>query len=260
MPVIKPKPKPAVTKKPATISSSIILPTKKSKRAVEFKDYITLFFGQAGVGKTTFVNQLADRVLILSTDRGTRFIEAISYECLNWETFNQVLTALEKGQAANFDVIAIDHVDDWANMAETYVLQKLGVEALADAGYGKGWSLLKKEIVRFIQRLKRLNLGIVFIAHEEVKTVKINGIDVDKCQPKMSKQAWDAIVPLIDIAGHCALKPVKTKDGKRVQQRVLETQPRLDLYAKDRTDRNRPTDREWEILDGRKFAATFNRS
>lgn len=247
--------KPAPSPPPRT--GGIVLPTTRSVPTTSLRNYISVFFGQPGIGKTTFVNDLGERVLFLSTDRGTRFLNAMRIECFKFEDFLAVLDALEKGQAKNYDFVAVDHVDDWANMVEAYVLKKLGVEALTDAGYGKGWSVLKKEIVRFMNRIKALGLGIVFVAHEDIKKVKVRGLEIDKCQPLMSKQAWNAIIPLADIVGYCGSTPMKGPDGKRVEVRTLSTTPREDLYAKDRTRRKRPTGRDWEELNGRKFVATF---
>jgi len=240
-------------KKTATPNS---LPFEPTMEATNPKDYIMSFFGPPGVGKTTFVNGLG-RVLFLSTDRGTRFIKARRVECLDWKGMNKALDDLEKlpDASKHYDYVCIDHVADWANMAESFVLTKLNVDALTDAGYGKGWSMLKKEIYRFMERIKRLNLGIIFIAHEVIKTVKVRGIEVNKTMPLMSKQAWDAIIPLCDLVGYVGMRPVK-QGGKRVELRTLETQPRQDLYAKDRTRRQKPA-KEYELLTPDKFIGTF---
>ncbi len=232
------------------------LPTEPSEPAHSLRDYITMVFGPTGVGKSTFVNQFG-RVLFLSTDRGTRFMSAMRQECLDWEAFEAAMDALEASSADAYDYIAIDHVDDWANFAETHILQKLNIEALTDAGYGKGWSLLKKELHRYLARLKALNLGIVFIAHEESKKVKVRGLDVDKVMPLMSKQAWNAIIPLVDIVGYSSVTPVRGPDGKRKEVRTIDTTPRDDLYAKDRISHLRKKPQGVELLDGAKFIATF---
>lgn len=238
-------------------SSRDELPTEPSKSAVSLKDYIIMFFGPPGVGKTTIVNELADRVLFLSTDRGTRFMSAMRLECLDWNQCKARVKALGNGNAKKlYDIIAVDHVDDIANMAEQWVLRELGIRSLADEKWGKGWSMLKKELNTFVTDLKRLDVGIVFISHEITKTVKVNGLEIDKCMPDISKQSWKIIVPLADLVGYCTFRRVKGDDGKAKEIRVLETTPRLDLYCKDRTDRKRP-DRDWEPLDGRKFVKTF---
>lgn len=243
---------PALTTKPR-----LILPTEPSVQAQSLWDHMICIYGPPGVGKTTAVNDMAPgKILFLSTDRGTRTLDALRVECLSWEAFDQVITALEQGQASNYVAIAIDHVDDWAMMAETYVLNKKNVESLTDLSYGKGWTIYKHTLSRFMERIKRLKLGIIFIAHEEIKTVKVQGRDVDKSMPKMSKQAWNIIIPLVDIVAWCGMRPMNV-GGKRAEVRIMTSEPKEDLYAKDRSRRKRPEGRDWEKLSGADFAATF---
>lgn len=236
------------------------LPSVPTKRGVDFKDYIHLFFGQPGVGKTTFVNSLRDDILFLSTDRGTRFLETMAVECNHWRDFEKALIALEKlhekGGKMPYSAVAIDHIADWASQGESAILEELQIKALTDAGYGKGWSMYKKLLERFVQRLRALDLGIIFIAHEEIRTTKVRGIDVDKCQPKMSKQAWDVVIPLCDLVGYCEMRRVK-KGKKAVQIRTLTTSLRDELYVKDRTNRSQPEARDYIELDAQKFMSSF---
>lgn len=268
----KPALKPAVATKPPPPSKVVVgkggqsrsnlpqlkLPVERTQPIVGFKDYISCFYSQPGAGKTTFVNSLAKRVLIVSTDRGTRFMPTTAVECLSWEQHLQVLESLEAGQAKNYDLFAIDHVADWAFHCEEYVLNKLGIDSLADAKWGKGWSSYKREINGYMQRIKRLNLGLVFIAHETTETVKVRTEEITKVKPNMPKQAWDAIVPLVDIVGRLAVVTAKGADGKLGEMRVLETWPRADLYVKDRTKRKKPSPGMAEPLNAEKFLASFN--
>lgn len=242
--------------------TSPLLPTVKEKRGVCFEDYIHMFFGPPGIGKTTFVNNLDDNILFLSTDRGTRFLEALAVECNKWNDFEKILIKLEKqhkDKKMQYSAICIDHVADWAEMAEVAILEELEIKALTDAGYGKGWSMYKKLLNRYMQRLRALDLGLIFIAHEEIKTVKVRGVDVDKVMPKMSKQAWDALIPVCDLVGFCEMRRIKVKGEKRaIQIRTLTTEPRDELYAKDRTDRTKPKGgKDYIKLDGQAFMATF---
>lgn len=242
--------------------SSTGLPTSKEKRGVRFEDYIHMFFGPPGIGKTTFVNGLDENILFLSTDRGTRFLETLTVECNAWTDFEKVLAELEKMHKSGkmqYSAVCIDHVADWAEMAEVAILEELDIKALADAGYGKGWSMYKKLLNRYMQRLRALDLGLIFIAHEEIKTVKVRGVDVDKVMPKMSKQAWDTLIPVCDLVGFCEMRRVKVRGEKRATQiRTLTTEPRDELYAKDRTDRERPQGgKDYIKLDGKVFRTTF---
>lgn len=236
------------------------LPTKKTKYARQAKDYIMMVFGPPGVGKTTFVNNFGE-VLILSTDRGTRFITAMREECLTWTKFDKVITQLEAPGAPHYDYVCVDHVDDFANMAEEATCKALGVTSLSDAAFGKGWKAYRQRIDRFIRRIMRLNTGMVFIAHEEMKTVKVRGMEITKTFPLMSKTAWRVIIPICDVVAFAGYRTLRMKDekgkaGRAKEIRTVETEPKAELYAKDRTDRTRP-DAGYAPLDGAAFLATF---
>lgn len=234
----------------------IKLPSAPSFIPMEAKDNITMIYGPPGVGKTTFVNGLATRVLFLSTDRGTRNIEAMRIECLTWEKFERVLEALQTDKQ-KYDIICFDHVDDWAAMAEDATCEEMKIESLSDAGYGKAWRAYRKRMEGMIRDIMRLGVGIVFIAHEDIKTVKTNVMETQRIMPAMSKSAWKVIIPLADIVGYAGFRMMKIegKEDKR-EVRILQTQPSESVYAKDRTRRVKPP-KGWEELNGKKFIATF---
>lgn len=233
------------------------LPVNASVMAQGPKEEIMLFYGPPGVGKTTFVNKMAPRVMFLSTDRGTRSIKSIRRECSTWNDFEQVVKQMEAPNAPRYDIVAIDHVDDWANLAEDYVCKSMGIDSLGDAGFAKGWRTFKKTLFTFLARLKALNTGIVFIAHETIKPVKTRAIELDRIQPDMGKSAWKVIVPLVSVVGYCGFTRVKGLDGKISEKRTLVTEPSEAVYAKDRTLRKRP---KIEYLDGDSFIKTFTAS
>lgn len=232
------------------------LPTKPKRGAFDIHEYITLFYGPPGVGKTTFVNELANQdVLFISTDRGSRHIVAMREEVDTYQDVLDVLDLLEAPNAPKYDMVCIDHVDDFASAAEEYTLQELNIESLSQKQWGQGWKQLKNNIRHVISRLKKLGMGIVFISHETIKTVKVHGIDREIIQPDMPKTAWKQIIPLVDVVGYCGFRAMK-KGGKRVEERVIYTQPTESVYAKDRTQRNKPT-KGYEYLNGQKFRSTF---
>lgn len=237
------------SKKPA----AFVLPTQKTVIAQKAKDHVMMFYGPPGVGKTTFVNALADRVLFLSTDRGTRSLAAMRVEITTVAKLEAVLDALEK--SCPYDIICLDHVDDFCHMLSDEVCSQLGIDSLGDAGYGKGWKLYTDAIHNTIARLKALNVGIVFICHEAIKTIRARGLETERTMPDLAKSASKVLIPLVDLVGFCGFTPRKTAEGKRVEIRTLTTIPREDLYAKDRTRRVKP--KAEELLDGKKFIATF---
>jgi phage nucleotide-binding protein len=254
---VKPKKK-GSRRRPAGGAPTISLPTDRTPVPMDVRKYITLFYGPPGVGKTTFVNSMSDKVLFLSTDRGTRFLPAYRVECSSAAHFAvaaRELAGLGDAITERYDIVCIDHVDDWAYMAEEKVCSDLGIASLSEAQWGKGWKALRVEMMSLLSVLKGLNVGIVFIAHETIKEVKNRTISVDRTMPDMGKTSWKAIIPLVDLVGYCGFRTIKVA-GKRKEVRVLETVPREDLYVKDRTQRARPT-KGYEPLDGAKFVTTF---
>jgi Cdc6-like AAA superfamily ATPase len=226
--------------------------------ATQWKDYITMFYGPPGVGKTTFVNSMGERVLFLSTDRGTRFLSTMRVDCNSWEHFLAAQQTIASKGKGHYDVVCIDHVDDMSLMCENYVCQQLGIVSLADAGFGKGFSQYRKTILSFVQDLMRLNTGVCFICHEVIKTVKVRSIELQRTMPELSKSAWKVVVPLADLIGYCGFRTVRnTQTGKIQEIRVLETIPREALYLKDRTRRTKPLETGYEPLDGDTFVRTF---
>ena len=245
-------------RKPARASGA--LPTSPSVMSQAVHDHIMMFYGPPGVGKTTFVNNMGN-VLFISTDRGTRAYKAMRAEVSSWSQVVDVIKKLKAGGAVAYDMVCIDHISDIAAMAEQHVLEKLGVEGLGDAGYGKGWKAYKDMLSAFVRDLLSMDVGVVFIAHEKIQTVRTRAIETERTMPALTKSAWNVIVPLTDIVGYCGFRTVRKnrpggKKGPPVEVRVLETEPREDLYAKDRTNRNRPTGAH-EMLDGAKFITTF---
>jgi DNA polymerase III delta prime subunit len=236
------------------------LPTRSTFIGRDPKDYILMFYGPPGVGKTTFASRLG-KVLFLSTDRGTRHLDAMRVECNDWAKFEKTLKKVERMEdpSAHYDFIAIDHLADWHNMAEDQTCVLLGVNGLSEAGYGKGWKEYKRLMRSYVQRILALGIGVILIAHEKTEVIKNRSIELNRTSPGLQKTAWDVIVPITDMIAYCGFRTVTVRQGdkkKRKEVRVLETVPREDLYLKDRTVREKPEE-GYEPLNARKFLETF---
>ncbi len=233
------------------------LPTEKTYASEDSKDHIMLFYGPPGVGKTTFVNEMQPRVLFLTTDRGTINQFALRWVCKGFEDFKAALELLLKPNAAAiYDMVCIDHIDDFFSMAEMYVCDTLNITSLGDASHGKGWKRYKDEVKAIMVGLISLDLGLVFIAHEQIKTIRTRAIDTERTKPEKGKIRCNLVIPIAGIVRYCSVQLMK-KGGKAVNTHVLEIYPREDLYVKDRTRRKKPTRGSFELLDGKQFTESW---
>jgi len=237
--------------------TKVSLPTEKTIIAQNIQDHIILVYGPPGIGKTTFVNGLSDSTLFISTDRGTRYMSALRKEVSNYKELDRTIKTLESEGADAYDIICLDHVDDICTMVEDYICDQLGIDALGDVGYAKGWKAYKKGIWSILQRLLRLNRGIALIAHESIRTIRTKVIESERMMPDMGKSAWKVLIPACDIVGYAGFKIVK-QNGKGRQIRIIRTSPLESIYAKDRTTRVK-SEEGYELLNGAKFAKTFEK-
>jgi len=102
-----------------------------------------------------------------------------------------------------YKMITVDTADKCFKMCESYMLQKMAIQHESDEDFGKGWTLVKDEFARQIDRLMKLGRGVAFTSHaveREIKTRK--GIKYDRIMPTMSKQAREILEPIIDIWGY----------------------------------------------------------
>lgn len=248
-------PKKKKIKKKKIVRPQLILPTEKTVIAQRFQDYMTAVYGPPGVGKTKFMEDVTPRTFFISTDRGTRYMPALRLEANNWKEVLRIIKALEK-EPSKYNLCVFDHTDDICLMAEDYICDALGIDALGDAGYAKGWRAYKKEIWGAIQRVQRLNMGVGFIFHETIKTIRTTVMETERTVPDLTKSSQKVIIPKCDLIGYCGFKRIRS-GGKRKEVRIIRTVPTQSIYAKDRTTRRKPEEGEVEYLNGKSFAETF---
>jgi len=219
-----------------------------------------MVYGPPGVGKTMFIDSLADQVFFISTDRGTRYLSARRLEAHNYEQLDAIVKKLEsefKAGTLAYDLVCLDHVNDICLMVEEYTCDQLGIEALGDVGFAKGWKAYKKGIWTILQRLLKINVGVALICHERITTIRTSVMETERTMPDIGKSASKVLVPVCDIVGYCGFK-IMREGGKRKQVRTIRTKCLESIYAKDRTGRRKPVD-GFELLNGEAFAETFKK-
>jgi GTPase SAR1 family protein len=129
-----------------------------------------MFFiwGQSMSGKTYLARQFPNS-LIVNTDGNAKKVNTPSIDVKDFETIVKVIAEFEKG-GHTYDTLIIDLVDDVKTMLEDYVMRKLGIDALADASYGKAFSEVKQTWKSMMVRFSQMKQNVIFISHVTEKS------------------------------------------------------------------------------------------
>lgn len=139
-------------------------------------DYSMLVYGPSKVGKTTFVYDLyKEKVLFLATeDRHKALAGAHVQPISSWADYESVLSALNDDDLKEqYDVVAIDTVENLYDMCEKSILKKYRVKNLNDVAWGKAHGDLKSTWKTKINMISKIGYQPCFIAHSIQKTVRV---------------------------------------------------------------------------------------
>lgn len=169
-------------------------------------------YADSYVGKSTFVDQLDD-VIFANTDGNTENITSpvvritneitkngrITETKLAWEVFLEFVAELEKKEN-DFKVVTLDLLEDLYEHCRLYIYNKLGIEHEQDAGFGKGWDMVRTEFCSTIKRLKNLGYRIIYIS-KELKTEinQKNGAKITSYAPNVPDKVANILAGTVTL-------------------------------------------------------------
>lgn len=212
-----------------------LLPTVKSKPKANLHDYTILIYGAPKLGKSTFVANAED-VVILATEPGLNALECYKVDVPDWETFLSAASELAE-MNHGFKAVGIDTGDNLFGFLSAYLCKKHNVSSISDLDNNKGYGLLNNEFQRVLTKLAHLPMGLIITSHEKNKEFKNrDGSKFNKIVPSISGQGADIVCKLADIILYADID-LTTIDGKPVTRRVVRTKPHPAYTAGDRTRR-----------------------
>lgn len=176
-------------------------------------------YADSYVGKSTFIDHYDD-LLFLNTDGNTdnttspviRIMDKVWYEGrvqkkkFAWEFFIEVIEELEKKEN-DFKRVCIDLVEDLYEHCRLYTYDKLGIEHEQDAGFGKGWDMVRTEYLSAIKRLKNLGYQIIYISKEVVKEINLkNGAKLTTINPNINDKVANVLAGTVDLTVRAYMK------------------------------------------------------
>ncbi|MDN6193663.1 MAG: AAA family ATPase [Alkalibacterium sp.] len=187
---------------------------KRRELTVDLKPDFWIY-ADSYVGKSTFVDAFDD-VLFINTDGNTDNTTSpivsvsdtvtkkgrIKETHYGWEAFKETVDDLTTDDN-DFQIVAIDLLEDMYELCRTYVFDKNNIEHESDSGFGKGWDLVKKEFIDTIKRLKSLNYQIVFISKESRKEInQKSGASYTTFSPNMKEKNANILSGVVDLTIH----------------------------------------------------------
>lgn len=202
-------------------------------------------YADSYVGKSTFVDHM-DNVLFLNTDGNISNITSpyiliadelhqegrITSKTLAWENFISVIDQLERHDNT-FEVVALDLVEDLYEHCRTYVFNQLGIKHETDAGYGKGWDMVRTEFLRQMKRLKTLGYQVIYISKEVVNEITYaSGARVSTFRPNIPDKIANVLAGTVTLT----LRAYMDERGRYLNLRKAEN-----IFGGGRIDFKRDT-------------------
>jgi hypothetical protein len=151
------------------------LPTERTPATRKSPRLLTLF-GQSKVGKTTTLATL-DNCLIIDTEQGTEMVDAMKVSCTTLQDVMATIKALRENPG-QYDYIAVDTIDNIVHWMEEFVCQSEGVKTIGDLDFGKGYAIVRDNVMKILGQLKPLaSKGVVLVGHRK-KTLIANETDI----------------------------------------------------------------------------------
>lgn len=181
-------------------------------------------YGPPFSGKTTFLDSAPDP-LNLNTDGNTKYVTMqrvlirdevtvtgrLTTRKFAWEVLKDYISDLEKG--SDFKTIILDLVEDTREMCRLYMYDKLGIQHESDAGFGKGWDVIKTEYLSTMRRLLSLDYNVFLCSHEDISKniTKRSGDQITKIAPNIQENIANKLAGMVDFVA----RVVVHDDGSR---------------------------------------------
>jgi hypothetical protein len=202
------------------------------------RQYITMLYGRAGVGKTTFGSQVPGHYFI-KTEEGTAGVETFGEVVITWEDVLKVLTEIITEKEANWldkdgnplrevKTVVFDTGDMLAELASAWVCKNISFpekgikqkfERIEDVPFGRGYKAVARVVVNMITKLRLYGLGVMVLCHAKEFTKQWRGQDFTAYRPNFAPSLVEQLLGACDCVGYIAAEEnyQKDSDGKVVK-------------------------------------------
>jgi hypothetical protein len=215
-----------ITNKP-----KLSLPSKLSVPSESIGDYTFLIYGERKIGKTTLASQFPE-AFFMFTEPGGKALKIRQVQIDTWETYLKYIDLIES-QPDYCQTIVIDTGYNLYEKCFEYCLKELKIEDPRDESWGTGWKFIDREFRRGHEKLFNLPVGVIILAHSEVKEIKTaGGFSHTKIVTQLGGQAYRFYSGVIDVIAYyhydtdgnrklCLKGSADVDAGSRIQDHFL---------------------------------------
>jgi len=184
-----------------------LLPEKKTVPKQNFHEYMKVYYGSPGSGKTSVAAQNPNAVFIMFEDGiAGHSVFAVNVPRIakkkgkgRWQVFLDVVDELLKGEH-NFNEVVIDTADRAIDACADYTKEREGLDDLSSGTYGSGWRSLFDNFKKPIEKLQTSELGLSVLSHGKMKEITdVRGKTHDKIIANLTGQAGQWVLDEADI-------------------------------------------------------------
>lgn len=224
------------------------LPTARSGGTGRLEEKMIVLYGPAGVGKSTLASEFGD-VFFLECEPGLNDLEVYKESVTSWPEFCDWTTALKKAATEGsfpYEWVCVDTLDMAATYCSAHTNAKLGVIHESDLEWGKGWSVARNELQRWLGKLAALPGGLILVSHSQEIDIKTRNRTLTKTVPTLPKGPREVALNMADL-----VLLVDWEDGEDEERRVIKTKPSAFWEAKERgREPKLPAEIDWPLGSG----------
>lgn len=139
------------------------------KKEIKFQAPRILIYGENGLGKSTWASK-AKNPLFLDIEKNIHHLSGFDFADINsYEDLKKGLNEILYSDDFQFNTIVVDSITRLEKLIEIYTCNKLKINDISQAQYGKGTSFARKafdELLDILESINiRKNISIIFIGH-----------------------------------------------------------------------------------------------
>ena len=175
------------------------LPTQVIKSKTVNPSLLTVF-GQSKVGKTTMLSKL-NNCLIIDTEKGTRYVDALKVHVNNSTELKEVVKALKGDEGTIYDYLALDTIDNVVSWFEKDVARDNNVDSFAKIPFGDGYNQVRTRVMNMIAALMDCCDHVIIIGHRKKTIIGNESVEVNVSSLDLSGKLKNYVMAKSDAIG-----------------------------------------------------------